>query len=172
MKGDLRSTIIDKSNNRKQELQSKFGDRLVLKQDYGEKVRSVRETTDKHARKSQLDPTSNDKWGHDKFNGPVREREYSEEEEEEEEEVKHTKDNNNLNKVLVRNIPKDISRDQMKEIFNRYGSVKKVQIEDGFAFVSFVDNESALKAHYTTTHKKLLKINGSVVKVTIIEDEQ
>ena len=61
---------------------------------------------------------------------------------------------------------------KLRKFFSRYGEVKKAQIEDGFVIITFSDNEGALQAHYITNHKKLLKINGNVIKITIIEEDQ
>ena len=170
--GDLRDQVIQRKINRKQDLRERFGDRLVLKQDYGDKISRATDRIVKHARKSQLDPNTDDKWGHDRYSGPkIDKRISSESESESEDDNDYKRERSNQNKVHVRNLPEGITKEQIKEIFSRYGKVKSVQAEDGFAFVSYIDNESALKAHYRTTHKKLLKIQGNIIKVTLIEDD-
>lgn len=90
----------------------------------------------------------------------------------EEHDIVTTQKNDNLNKVLVTGLPEGISKEQVAQIFERYGQVKKAQVEDRFAIISFSDNEGALQAHYVTNHKKMLKINGNVIKVAIIEDDK
>jgi hypothetical protein len=164
--GDLRQKIIEPSFDRKKELYSRFGDRLVLKQDYSEKLSNVGDRVDKHAKQSQLDPTTDDKWGHDRYDGRSkakmvrrsgergsrerrssgdrrsgdrrsgdrrsgdrksgdRRREESRSEESddsiEEEEVKTYNDVKlDQNKVLIRNLPTEITKSQVQAIFNRY----------------------------------------------------
>jgi hypothetical protein len=163
--GDLRQKIIEPSFDRKKELYSRFGDRLVLKQDYSEKLSNVADRVDKHAKHSQLDPTTDDKWGHDRYDGRSkakkirrngergsrerssrersnrdrrsgerrsgdRRREESRSEESrseesddniEEEEVKTYNDVKlDQNKVLIRNLPTEITKSQVQAIFNRY----------------------------------------------------
>lgn len=157
-------------------MQERFGDRLVLRQHWGEKAQSITDRVVKHAKQNQLNPESEDKWGHDRYDGPTRKRQDRYESpdsvpiEEEDLERPHRK-NNDMNKVLVKNLPNDLSNTQVKEIFTRYGEVIKAQVDDGVAIVTFADNEGALQAHYINTHKKMLKINGNPVKVTIIEPE-
>lgn len=161
--------------DRQKALQERFGDRLVLRNNYAEKLPSITDRVVKNAKQSQLDPYSKDKWGHDRYDGPYRDKkptinpevESSDEQVEEKQAPKKT----SLNKVLVRGLPSDITKVQVESIFNRYGEVKKAQVEEGFAIVTFQDNEGALQAHYITTHKKLLKINGNQIKVTVIEDD-
>ena len=174
--GDLRQRIIDKKHERNQELQERFGDRLVLKQDYGERVQSVRERVGKDVKQRQLDPSSSDRWGHDQYrpsSGQNMDKLHGDPESEEEVKGPDHISNKQLNKVLVRGLPGDIKKDQVIDLFGRYGEVETAQIiDEGLAIVSFADNEGALQAHYITTHKKLLKINGNAVKVTIIDEDK
>lgn len=67
--GDLRQKIIEPTFDRRNELYSRFGDRLVLKQDYSEKLTKVADKVDRQTKQVQLDPTTDDKWGHDRYDG-------------------------------------------------------------------------------------------------------
>lgn len=174
---DLRETVIAPNVDRQKILEERFGDRLILRQHWGEKPKKVTERVVKNAKQNQLDPDSGDKWGHDLYNGPPKTKQHETKAqvvpvEEDEVEEKPKKKQSGLNKVLVRNLPNDITKQQVEAIFSRYGKVVKAQVEEGIAIVLFSDNEGALQAHYVTNHKKLLKINGNAVKVSMIEDEE
>lgn len=158
----------------------------MLKDNYSNKSQSIVDRVVKNAKQQQLNPESEEKWVHDRYEVPISKRirtvqQKKEPTPEKTIEPKHTpeskqipdsKPNERMNKVLVRNLPSDVNEAQVKKIFSRYGEVKKAQIEEGFVIITFADNEGALQAHYITNHKKLLKINGNVIKITIIEEEQ
>ena len=178
------------SDRAQRDLKARFGNRLVLKKELGRSSTNIIDRITKGVRQRQLDPSSGEKWSHDLYDGPKSQREEQKQipisksrqtvaksykplpvEEHDIPSKPEEKSENNLNKVLVRGLPADIKKDQVEDIFSRYGAVKKAQVEDGFAIVSFTKNEGALQAHYVTNHKKMLKINGSVIKVTMIEDD-
>jgi hypothetical protein len=178
------------SGRAQRDLKSRFGNRLVLKTDLGRPHTNVIDRVNKGVKQNQMDPDSSEKWGHDQYEGPKKTEEdsyhrsaspvYKSREakkytplpvEEHDIPTHQPKQSDGLNKVLVRGLPNDIKREQVQEIFTRYGEVRKAQVEDGFAIVTFSSNEGALQAHYVTNHKKMLKINGSVIKVSVIEDD-
>lgn len=172
---DLREEVINKKNDYSKQVMERFKGRLVLKEDWGEKARTVTDRVVKNAKQNQLDPDTNDRWGHGMYDGPVKQKlshRNENSEDFEERVIQPVKKGTTLNKVLVRNLPSTITKVEVQKIFNRYGEVTKAQVEDGFAIVSFADNEGALQAHYVTNHQKLLKISGNKVKVSMIEDDE
>jgi RNA recognition motif-containing protein len=172
--GDLRSQVIEPNYDRQKILEERFGDRLILRQHWGEKP-NITDRIVKNVKQNQLDPSTNEKWSHGMYQGNPERQNAAQRApsvpvvEEVLDESKHKAPHQN--KVLVRNLPTDINKSQVESIFNRYGKVTKAQVEEGFAIVSFTDNEGALQAHYITNHKKLLKINGNTIKVSLIEDD-
>ena len=192
-------TGIISTNKLQNDLKQKFGNRLVLKSELGNSRSNIMDRLVKGAKRDQLDNSSSAKWGHDKYDGAPKTAPRSAPRSaptlvikssakqhkviqipkrvdavqvEEHDIVKPKVKEYSQNKVLVRGLPSDISKENVAQIFERYGAVKKAQVEDGFAIVTFSTNESALQAHYITNHKKLLKIKGNAIKVTIIEDEE
>lgn len=133
--GDSRQKIIEPSFDRKNELYSRFGDRLVLKQDYSEKLTKVADKADRQTKQDQLDPATDDKWGHDRYDGRSKSKTIRRSEDSdgkyksisfsnsnilEVEEIKtHKEAKVDQNKVLVRNLPTEITKSQVQAIFGR-----------------------------------------------------
>ena len=140
-------------------MEERFGGRLILKDNFSNKPQSIVDRVLKNVKQQQLNPESEEKWTHDRYEEPVNkriktiERRREPTPEKKSVEVKQepiSKPNDKMNKVLVRNLPSDVNEAQVKKIFSRYGEVKKAQIEEGFVIITFTDNEGALQAHYIT----------------------
>ena len=107
-------------------LQDRFKGRLVLKDNYLGAQPSIVDRVVKNAKEKQLNPEYEEKWTHDRAEEPPRQkkaivnhrRDSTPEVEEVEEKPKPTqKSNDKMNKVLVRNLPNDVSETQVKKIF-------------------------------------------------------
>lgn len=71
--------------------------------------------------------------------------------------------------LFVENLPSKITEDQIRNIFSKYGELKKVVREDtSTAYIVFCNEKDALKANFTLKEEKLLKINDQVIEVTLI----
>ena len=74
------------------------------------------------------------------------------------------------NKLFVKDLSKDTSRDQLQELFAQFGALKEVRLityrnghSKGLAFVEYQDEVSAAKA--------LLKTDGNFIKNCILVPE-
>lgn len=71
--------------------------------------------------------------------------------------------------VFVAKLPKDVSQDELRQMFSPYGEIESVSLKHGFAFiVSFNDenyvDESAVQSAIDGCHGKKLRANELVVE--------